>query len=436
MKKQRKVSKLLSLALIIILQLTIVVYGQTTVNGQSHGDGVKEWESDVIYNEKNVPLYELPDPLVTIEGKRVTTTKEWLNIRRPQIMGMFASTIYGRVPEPETPVRAEYEILSEDKEFFDGRCTRKYVLATFSNDRGSVQMHLALFVPNNVSGPVPILLRLGFYPVIRGAIEMDNIQGYGRLRNGIPLIDFLDRGFGVACIKGGEVIPDEVGFSNSVHKLYYKGNQTMPRADEWGVIAGISWQLSRAMDYLETEKSVDITKVAIVGLSKLGKSTVWAGALDTRFAMVLSQNAGAGGATTWRRQFGETLEKMFDWLPNWMCQNAKKYIGREEDLPVDQHMLIACIAPRPVYITSGINDLWADNMGEYVTAHNATPVYELFGLKGQDTKERPRINEPANNRALSYRIRSGGHGYESTDWVEYINFMDYHFNKIEGKLDE
>lgn len=430
MKKQRKVSKLLSLALIIILQITTVVYGQ------SRGDGVKEWESDVMYNEKHVPLYELPDPLVTIEGKRVTTTKEWLNIRRPQIMGMFASTIYGRVPEPETPVKVEYEILSEDKEFFDGRCTRKHVLATFSNDRGSVQMHLALFVPNNVSGPVPILLRLGFYPVMKGGIEMKNIQGYGELKNGIPLIDFLDRGFGVAYIKGGEVIPDEVGFSNSVHKLYYKGNQTMPRADEWGVIAGISWQLSRAMDYLETDKAVNKTKVAILGLSKLGKSTLWAGALDTRFAMVLLQNSGAGGATIWRRRFGETLEKMFAWLPTWMCQNAKKYIGREEDLPVDQHMLIACIAPRPVYITSGINDLWADNMGEYVSAHNATLVYELFGLKGQDTKERPRINEPANNRALSYRIRSGGHGFESTDWVEYINFMDYHFNKIGGKLDE
>ena len=388
----------------------------------------KEWEREVIYSEKQVPFYVLPDPLVTVEGKRITTKEEWLNERRPQIMGMFASTIYGRVPEPETPVEVEYEILSEEKEFFDGRCTRKHVLAKFSNERGSVQMHLALFIPNDTDGPVPVLLRLGFGVADRGNIEMNNIQAYGRLGNGTPLIDFLDSGFGVACIMGGEVIRDEVGFSRSVQKLYYRGNQTMPHADEWGVIAGISWQLSRTMDYLETETSVDITKVAILGFSKLGKSTLWAGALDTRIAMVLSQNSGAGGAAIWRRCFGETL-KYTTRFPYWLCDNAKKYIGREEDLPVDQHMLIACIAPRPVYITSGINDLWADNMGEYVSAYNATPVYELFGLNGQDTEERPRINEPANNRALSYRIRSGAHGYESTDWAEYINFMDYHFNK-------
>jgi len=388
----------------------------------------KEWESDVIYSEKQVPLYELPDPLVTIEGKRITSKEEWLFERRPQIMGMFASIIYGRIPEPGTALEVNYRMLSEDKAFFDRRCTRKHILATFSNERGSVQMHMALFLPNAAKGPVPVLLRLGFAEADGKNIELNNIQAYGKLGNGTPLIDFLDRGFGVACIQGGEVIPDEVGFSRSVQELYYRGNQTMPHADEWGVIAGTSWQLSRAMDYLETEKAVDKTKIAILGFSKLGKSTLWAGALDTRFAMILLQNSGAGGAALWRRCFGETLEYITR-FPYWLCDNAKKYIGREEDLPVDQHMLIACIAPRPIYITSGINDLWADNMGEYVSAFNATPVYELFGLEGQGTRERPRINEPANNRALSYRIRSGAHGYESTDWIEYVNFMDFHFNK-------
>lgn len=394
-----------------------------TVMGQS-----KEVESDVIYSETQVPFYELQDPLVTIEGSRINTTEEWLNLRRPQIMGMFASTIYGRVPEPESPVLVEYKTLSEDKDFFDGRCTRKHILATYSNERGRVQMHLALFVPNDVKGPVPVLLRLGFGDVKGQNIEMENIQAYGKLGNGTPLIDFLDKGFGVACIKGGEVIGDENSFRNSIQKLYYKGNQSMPRADEWGVIAGISWQLSRAMDYLETDADVDKSKVAIVGFSKLGKATLWAGAQDTRFAMVLSQNSGCAGAALWRRRFGENLKYMCR-FPHWLCDNAQKYIGREEDLPVDQHMLIACIAPRPVYITSGINDLWADNMGEYISAHNATPVYELFGLEGQPTKERPRVNEPAADRALAYSIRSGAHGYEPTDWVQYINFMDFHFNK-------
>lgn len=388
----------------------------------------KEWESDVIYSESQVPFYELQDPLVTIEGKLVTTKEEWINKRRPQIMGMFASTIYGTVPEPESPIEVDYELVNEDKEFFDGRGTRKHILARYSNERGSVQMHIALFIPNHVKGPVPVLLRLGFGEADGANIEMENIQAYGKLRNGTPLIDFFDKGFGVACIKGGEVIADEIGFRKSIHQLYYRGNQSMPRADEWGVIAGISWQLSRAMDYLETVKQVDKLKVAILGFSKLGKSTLWAGAMDTRFALVMSQNSGCAGAALWRRNFGENLKYM-SCFPHWLCDNAKKYIGREGDLPVDQHMLIACIAPRPVYIMSGINDMWADNMGEYISAYNATPVYELFGLKGQSSKERPKVNEPAEDRALSYCIRSGGHGYEPTDWVQYINFMDFHFNQ-------
>lgn len=400
-----------------------IIFLNSVAVGQS-----KEWESDVIYSESQVPFYELPDPLVTIEGKRITTKEAWLNERRPQIMGMFASTIYGRVPEPETPIEVNYELISEDKEFFDGRATRKLILATYSNRRGLVQMHIALFTPNHIKKPVPILLRLGFGDANGGNIEMENIQSYGKLRNGTPLIDFFDKGFGVACIKGGEVIADEIGFRKSVHQLYYKGKQSMPRADEWGVIAGISWQLSRAMDYLETDKQVDKSKVAILGFSKLGKSTLWAGAMDTRFALVMSQNSGCAGAALWRRNFGENLKYMSR-FPHWLCDNAKKYIGREGDLPVDQHMLIACIAPRPVYIMSGINDMWADNMGEYISAHNATPVYELFGLKGQSNKVRPKVNEPADDRALSYCVRSGGHGYEPTDWVQYINFMDFHFNQ-------
>lgn len=392
-------------------------------NGQS-----KEWEEDVIYSERKVPFYELQDPFLSIEGKRITTEEEWLNIRRPQIMGMFASTIYGRVPEPETPIQIDYELLSEDREFFDGRGTRRHILARYYNQRGSVTMHMAVFIPNHVKGQVPALLRVGFGDAIDENIEMENLQSYGKLRNGTPLIDLFERGFGLVYIKGGEVIPDEIGFNNSVHELFYHGNQSMPRADEWGVIAGISWQLSRAMDYIETDASINPSKIAILGFSKLGKATLWAGALDTRFAMVLSQNSGCAGAALSKIKFGENLKYM-NRFPNWLCNNSKKYIGREEDLPIDQHMLIACLAPRPVYITSGIDDLWADNMGEYLSAHHATPVYELFGLEGQPDPERPKLNEPSENRALSYCVRSGGHGFESTDWVRYINFMDFHFNK-------
>jgi hypothetical protein len=393
------------------------------VTGQS-----KEWEHDVIYSEKQVPSYELPDVLYTIEGNKIAAPEEWLSIRRPQVMAMFASTIYGRIPVPETPVNQTFEIVDSNPEFFEGRCTRKIVRAAFSNSRGSVSMHLVLFVPNDVPGPVPLLIRMGFADLSGGNIEMDNIQAWGRLGNGTPLIDFLEHGFGVALLKGGEIVPDENGFNGSIHKLFYRGNQSMPGSDEWGVLAAISWQFSRAMDYLETDEDVDAAKVAILGFSKLGKSTLWAGALDTRFAMVLSQNSGCAGAALWRRKFGETLKYMSR-FPHWLCGNSRKFIGVEEDLPIDQHMLIACIAPRPVYVVSGINDMWADNMGEYLSTHHATPVYGLFGLNGQATEERPKVNEPADERALAYHVRSGAHGYEQFDWDQYIRFMDYHFKR-------
>ena len=407
--------------LCILLLLNV---GSSILSAQS-----KEWEKDVIYSEAQVPHYELQDPLISVEGKRINTKEEWINARRPQIMGMFASTVYGRVPEPESPIILRNEILNIDVNFLDGKCTRKLIKLTFSNSRGEVSMKMALFLPNAIQKPVPVLLRMGFAGIEGKNIELENIQSYGKLGNGTPLIDLINKGFGVACIQGGEIIKDEIGFRNSIHKLFYRGSQSMPRADEWGVIAGISWQFSRAMDYLEQEKNVDAEKVAILGFSKLGKSTLWAGALDQRFAMVLSQNSGCAGAALWKRKFGENLKYMSR-FPNWLCGNAKKYIGVEEDLPVDQHLLLACIAPRPVYVVSGINDMWADNMGEYLSTYHASPVFELFDLEGQSAKERPNINQAVDSRALAYHVRSGGHGYEQFDWDQYIKFMDFHFNQI------
>lgn len=405
------------------LVLFVIAYAFTNAHGQA-----KEWESDVIYSESQVPFYELQDPLVTVEGKRVTTVKEWMTVRRPQILGMFASTIYGRVPLPEEEVKQDFRVLHVDKHFLDDKCTRKLILATFSNSRGKVRMHLAAFTPNHLNKPAPVLLRMGFSEARGRSVELKNIQNYGELENGTPLLHFLNKGLGVVCLKGGEVVRDENGFNDSIHKLYYKGNQSLPRADEWGVLAGIAWQASRAMDYMETDGDIDHDKVAVIGFSKIGKCVLWAAAQDTRFAMALSQNSGCAGAALWKRKFGENLKYMFR-FPHWLCENARKYIGREEDLPVDQHLLLACIAPRPLYITSGINDMWCDNMGEYLSAHHATPVYELFGLQGQPSQDRPRVNEPAENRPLAYCVRSGAHGYHQTDWDRYIHFMDYHFNR-------
>ena len=393
----------------------------------------KEWENNVIYSESKVPFYELPDVMMTIEGKRVTTVQEWEQVRRPQIMGMFAGLIYGRIPEPEQPVMQVNEVLSVDKNFLDGKCTLKHLLIKFSNHRGEVKMHMVVYTPNNVAGPVPTLLQLSFSGVeSSGDIGANNVQSYGNLNSGLPLIYFLNKGFGVAIIHGGEVVSDENGFGgNSVQRLYYHGNQSLPRADEWGVLGGIAWQASRAMDYLESDAAIDKSKVAILGFSKLGKSALWAAAQDTRFAMAFSQNSGCGGAALWGRIYGENMKYTFR-NNRWLCENGRKFVGNEDDLSVDQHMLLAAIAPRPVYITSGIDDNWADPMGEYLSAHFATPVFELYGLTGQPSPERPKLNEPSEDRALSSVVRTSGHGYFQSDWDRYIKCMEFHFKK-QGK---
>jgi len=395
----------------------------------------KEWESNVIYSETQVPFYELPDPLVTCEGKRITTVEEWEQIRRPQIMAMFAGTVYGRIPEPEQEVKQEYEVLSMDENFMDGLCTRKILLIKFSNHRGEVEMRMAVYTPNNTDGPVPLLFQLSFAGIDNRNHDASGLQQYGRLNCGVPLIYFLNKGFGFAYVYGGRIVEDRVRFGGkSIQRLYYKGNQSMPRADEWGLISATAWQASRALDYLETDEDVDASRVAILGHSRQGKCTLCAAAMDQRFSMAFMHNSGCAGAALWRRTFGETMKYMFH-FPHWLCENARKYIGNEDDLPVDQHMLIACLAPRPAYVISGIDDMWADNMGEYLSTHYATPVYELYGLKGQPDPERPEVNVPANDRDLAYVVRTEGHGYFQTDWDEIVRFMDFHFNKQKKNID-
>ncbi|SHE53009.1 hypothetical protein SAMN05444274_101608 [Mariniphaga anaerophila] len=408
-----------------IFLLTGILFVQIT---QLCGQNLK-WDNNVIYNEAQVPFYELPDPMISIDGKAVNSVEEWEKVRRPQIMAMFAGTLYGGTPIPEQEVEVEYEELSVEPEFIQGRCTRKHLLIKFRNNRGTAKMHMVVYVPNNVNGPVPAMLRVAAISA-EGNLNANNIQGLGQLRNGMPLTHFLDRGFALAFIQGGEIIKDEIRFGGeTIHKLFYKGKQSMPRADEWGVLGAIAWQASRALDYLETDKDIDSKKVALLGSAKFGQSVLWAAAQDQRFAMALSQCSGAAGAALWRRNYGENLKYMTQGSPRWLCENAQKYVGNEADLPIDQHMLLACIAPRPLYVTSSITNNWSDPMGEYLSTYHATPVYELYGLKGQSAKQRPRINEPVEGIHLSYAIRSAGPGIIQEDWDRYLNFMEFHFKK-------
>lgn len=398
------------------------------------------------YDESKIPLYTLPDPLVMENGKKVVSQSDWTDKRRPEILRLFETQIYGKAPAHTKDLH--FKVLSEDRYALNNMATRKEIAIYFTKGEEH-SMTILMYIPNKRQGAVPLFFGLNFKgnhtisndPHITESVtrmkprkEGSEIRP-GAFRRGSassrwPVEMLIANGYGLATVYRGDIDPDyDDGFQNGVHPLFYKEGQTRPEADEWGTISAWAWGLSCAMDYFETDEDIDAGKVAVVGHSRHGKTALWTGAVDQRFAMAISNDSGCAGAALSRRRIGETVNKINSLFPHWFCDNFKKYNNKEDELPVDQHQLIALMAPRPVYIASAVEDLWADPKGEFLSGVHASPVYELFGLTGMPVAEMPETDKPVLSGSVGYHVRTGNHDIKEYDWLQFVKFADKHFKK-------
>ena len=245
-----------------------------------------------------------------------------------------------------------------------------------------------------------------------------------------PVALALMRGYGVATFYYGDVEPDHIeGWRDGIRGYALKlAGRTERAPDEWGALGAWAWGLSRALDYLETNPAVDAHRVVVFGHSRQGKAALWAGAQDQRFALVVSNNSGEGGASLARRDFGENIACSIDHASWRYCNRFRDYIDRASDLPFDQHMLLALVAPRPIYISSATEDLLADPKGEFLSAVHVEPVYRLFGQRGVNTSQWPPPDIVVGH-TVGYHRRTGKHDITLFDWEQFLEFADRHLKK-------
>jgi hypothetical protein len=362
----------------------------------------------------------LPDPLTTGAGDKVTTVAQWQKTRRPEILELFRTNVYGRAPigRPDT---LHFDVKEIDKNAMDGKATLKRVEIHFSGPGGKGMISLVVFIPNNVAKPVP-----GFLLICNR--DRFNIDPTRTKKSPFwPAERIVERGYAAATFHNSDLDPDTFDdFKNGVHGIFDPTNVKRP-PDAWGTIAAWAWGASRVMDYFETDKDIDETRIGVVGHSRGGKTALWCGAEDERFALVISNNSGSTGAALARNKKGEQVERINTHFPHWFCENYKKFNGKEDKLPIDQHELIALMAPRLVYVASASLDAHADPENEFRACVHAGSVYELFGLPGVGATEMPKPENPLHAGYIGHHIRTGKHDLTEYDWARYMDFADKHW---------
>jgi hypothetical protein len=396
----------------------------------------------VNYDEAKVGTYTLPDPLKLNDGKTVRDAKTWYAKRRPEIVAMFETQQYGHAPG--RPADESFEVVERGTPALNGKAIRKQVTIYLSKDKTGPKIDLLIYLPAAAKKPVSMFLSINFGafsnavddpglkqgevwdPKTNTRIPAPKGRGFGRL----DVEPLLDAGIGVATFYYGDVDPDYLnGFSNGIRARYLKSGEAQRAADDWGSIAAWAWGMSRVEDYFETDKSVDAKRVAIHGVSRLGKTVMWAGAHDQRFAAVIASCSGEGGAALSSRNYGETIAHLTapTRYPYQFAENYAKWAGFPDKAPMDAHMLVALIAPRPLLLQTGSTDNWSDPKGEFLAAVAAGPVYKLLGKDSLDTDVWPDAKQPILHD-LAYYMHDGGHGMVPSDWDIYVEFLKMHLH--------
>jgi len=398
-----------------------------------------------IYEEEQVPGYTLPPLLVSPETGEIDNTCDWETVRRTEILELFQTYVYGRTPGTVP----EYKTEVDQGNFVVNALTgsQDLVRITFWNDSrtDSVTLHLLVILPR-ADAPVPLFLSLnalgnhtvhpnGDIPLTdRWVISKPNLDilgnragesSRGSRYSRWPVERLLLRGYGLATLHCSDMFPDYPGgLDSAIQRLFPAPPDP---SSEWGALGQWAWGLSRSMDYLVTDSRIDPEKVIVIGQSRRGKAALWAGAQDERFAGVVSNCSGCGGAALSRRRFGETVKSINDQFPHWFCEAFRQFNDNEDELPVDQHMLLALVAPRLLYVASAAEDLWADPKGEFLSARHASAAYRLYGTTGLESERMPGINTPVTSGHVGYHLRSGEHGITRYDWERYMDFFDLKF---------
>ena len=373
-------------------------------------------------DESKVGTYVLPELLKSQSGEEINSAEKWNAIRRPDILKLFEDNVYGQVPKDFDKI--EFNLAEENENALNGKATYKKIAISVSRNNESITLNVNLYIPNRVKKPVPAFLTINHrgLETMKAATENEFW----------PAEEIINSGYAIAGFDVKDVAPDhKTDYVNQVLTRLYPEQIQLPNGMR--ALGAWSWGASRIIDYFETDKAIDAEKVIVVGHSRGGKAALWCGAQDERVAIAVSNESGNSGAKISRRNFGETVEVITRAFPHWFVPKYATFANKEDSLPIDQHMLLALMAPRAVYVASAADDGWADPKGQYLALVAAQPVFELFNFKTNLPENMPSNNVQEIQLPLGFHNRDGGHDMNLFDWRQFVKFADEYFKNNNNK---